>query len=520
MSKFARQYSTPVVPVSDTRTALGGQGFTRSAKEELFFLGIANAVGEHNFHEAADVRDKRFRDLIHQVTKEDPQWVRSFGAWLRGSALMRSASVVVACEYVAAGGEKGREVVRDVIQRADEPAEILSYWMANHGRKIPQPIKRGVADAVLGQFNERNTLRYDGANTPMRFGDVIELVHPKPRDVTQSALFKHLIDRRHGRDGEIDSLLTTMSKDRQLQGLPESERRASLSQAIEAGWSWERLAGWLPGGMDAQAWEAVIPNMGAMALVRNLRNFDQAGISVPVREQVIAKITDAEEIRKSRQFPFRFLSAWKNVQSMHWGPALETAVDLSTQNVPHFKGRTLVLIDVSGSMEWATIGNGRSSNRGQAPVRWEAAALFGLAVAKRSEAADVFTFSNGPIKPVAFNRNDSVLRGVDVVRRQIGGGTNVRQAMLDGWRLGRDHGKTPDRILILTDEQTGFGPGHEQLADGIKVPVFTFNLAGYRAATNPQWRNFTTLGGLSDAMFAVLPHLERGHGDRWPWEVS
>ena len=31
--------------------------------------------------------------------------------------------------------------------------------------------------------------------------------------------------------------------------------------------------------MDAEAWEAVIPSMGVMALVRNLRNFDQAGIA-------------------------------------------------------------------------------------------------------------------------------------------------------------------------------------------------------------------------------------------------
>jgi hypothetical protein len=512
MSKFAKQYAVPATPVADTRTALGGEGFSRSAKEELFFLGIANAVGENTFHEAADVRDKRFSDLIHEVTKEDPAWVRSFGKWLRSSGLMRSASVVVACEYVAAGGEKGRELVRDVIQRADEPAEVLSYWMGVHGRKIPAAVKRGVADATLMQYNERNTLRYDGQGQAMRFGDVIELTHPKPRDVTQSALFRHLIDRRHNRDGEIDTLLTTMINDANLQRLPEAERRDALGRAIAAGWSWERLAGWLPGGMDAQAWESVIPNMGAMALVRNLRNFDQADISKDARRVVEDKLTDQEEIRRSRQFPIRFLSAWKNVASLHWGSALETAVDLSTANIPHFKGRTLVLIDVSGSMMGPLLSNSRG--RGESPIRWEAAALFGLAIAKRSDAADVFTFATQE-KPVQFHKNDSVLRGVEVVRRQIGGGTDVRGAMLRQYKPG-----VHDRVLVLTDEQTGWGHSHQDVVDAIRVPVTTFNLAGYRAASQPQHKNFVTLGGLSDAMFQVLPYLHRGHGDAWPWNVT
>jgi hypothetical protein len=52
------------------------------------------------------------------------------------------------------------------------------------------------------------------------------------------------------------------------------------------------LSGWLPGGMDAQAWEAVIPSMGVMALVRCPRNFDQAANSDLAVEAVIAKITD------------------------------------------------------------------------------------------------------------------------------------------------------------------------------------------------------------------------------------
>jgi hypothetical protein len=105
--------------------------------------------------------------------------------------------------------------------------------------------------------------------------------------------------------------------DLELQTLPEAQRRAVLTASVNgggsttplqrAGWSWERLSGWLPGGMDAAAWEAVIPQMGFMALLRNLRNFDEAKISDSARKYVVDKLSDPEEVAKSRQFPFRFL---------------------------------------------------------------------------------------------------------------------------------------------------------------------------------------------------------------------
>ena len=65
-----------------------------------------------------------------------------------------------------------------------------------------------------------------------------------------------------------------------LMALPVQDRRAVLDQPERlsaAGMTWESLAGWLQGPLDAAAWQAVIPSMGYMALLRNLRNFDDAG---------------------------------------------------------------------------------------------------------------------------------------------------------------------------------------------------------------------------------------------------
>src|SRR5436190_730379 len=114
---------------------------------------------------------------------------------------MRSAAVVMAAEYVAAGGRCGRSVIARALRRPDEPAELVGYWLAAHGRALPMPVKRGVADAARRLYSERAALRYDGLSRQIRMADVIELAHPAPRDEQQSALFKFLLDRRHHDDG-------------------------------------------------------------------------------------------------------------------------------------------------------------------------------------------------------------------------------------------------------------------------------------------------------------------------------
>src|SRR5213075_2352762 len=120
-----------------------------------------------------------------------------------------------------------------------------------------------------------------------------------------------LLGRRHHDDAIADpAVLPLLAASAQLDAVPVYQRRSVLrgrgpAALADAGYSWERLSGWLPGGMDAEAWETVVGSMGVMALVRNLRNFDQAGISEAGIDKVIAKITDADEAAPARLFPYQ-----------------------------------------------------------------------------------------------------------------------------------------------------------------------------------------------------------------------
>ncbi|HEX2244543.1 MAG TPA: TROVE domain-containing protein [Gammaproteobacteria bacterium] len=522
MSKFNRVNTRPNVTsavqtaaVSTARTHQGGPGYARDAKSELFILAVSNMVSEGTFYESGNARDDRYAQLVRQVAVEDLDWTTKFLAWLRDEANMRSASLVGALEAVHArlsakahGGN--RQLVASVLRRADEPGEALAYWTATFGRPIPSAVDRGINDAVLSLYNERNLIKYDTASHGFRFADVIELTRAKPSAAWQSDLFKYAIDRRHNREFAASDALSMIHRNRALLAMPVNERRKLLetqgaefaTTLREAGMTWEGLAGWLQGPMDAKAWEAIIPSMGYMALLRNLRNFDEAGISAETASFVMNKLANPEEVARSRQFPFRFLSAYRN-SHVRWHGALETAIQLSLSNVPALDGTTLILVDQSGSM-FTPISNKSTV------LQSEQAAVFGAALALRGEKVDLVQYGSGSAL-VNFRRGDALLQIAN--RFTSMGGTNTAEAV-------NRHYNNHSRVILVTDEQAGsyyYKDPFTQIPQN--VPTYTWNLVGYKHGHAPSGANNRhTFGGMTDNAFKMIPLLESTKRAGWPWE--
>jgi hypothetical protein len=502
-----------------TLTHEGGVAYERAPESDLFLLAATNMVGEDTFYEGATERDARYVDLIHQVTATNPVFIGGsdpeggkvgLAQYLRQTMLMRSAAVVMAAEYVAAGGPGGRSVVKRALQRPDEPAEMVGYWLATHGRNLPMAVKRGVADAIRRLYTERAVLRYDGLSRQVRMADVIELTHPAPKGARQSALFRWLLDRRHHDDARADpAVLPVLANAAALEAVPAADRRAVLRQRgpaalAEAGFSWERLSGWLPGGMDAEAWESVIPSMGVMALVRNLRNFDQAGIAEVAVEAVIAKITDPAEVAKARLFPYQVWAAYAHAPSDNWKRGLGRTLDLTVANIPALDG-TLVVIDTSYSMTDTV------SNRSKL-TRVDVAAIMAMATAKRAADVDVVIYGEGNAR-VRGLAGTSVLSGVQRIVDLVG---SVGHATYGHTAIARHFDpKRHRRVVVFTDDQQ-HDSGHIRL-DHVPL-VYTFNLAGYRPSALPAGdRGRYTLGGFTDATFTAMKVLEDGHDAEWPF---
>jgi hypothetical protein len=550
-----------VIRTTDERTTTheGGAAWVREPRSDLFLLAVTNMVGEDTFYEKAGDRDLRFRNLVRQCAVQHPDWTAKFIGWLRGEANMRSAAVVAAAEYAharrdeAGTGRTGtdyptptiptRKVVASALQRPDEPGELLAYWTANYGvNHLSMPVRRGIGDAMIRMGNERNYLKYGNAESaafPWR--RVLDLTHPGDRpgsaqNITgpwQHDLFSYVVTAPHVPGLEIPQSLGMMRARADLMALPVPDRRGVLlsddgpGRLAAAGMTWESLAGWLQGPMDAKAWEAIIPSMGVMALIRNLRNFDEAKVSDRVAAQVCAKISDPNEVARSRQFPYRWLSAYTQAPSLRWGHALEQALTHATANIPLLDGKTLVLVDTSSSMQ--------NTVSGKSKIRHvDIGALIGIALAYRGCNVDLYGFADGVFKH-EITPGGSMLRDIAAFTNRIGEVGHGTQTIGAVEATFKGH----DRVIVVTDGQAfaagGYGYGVYGRQLGIMptrvksvseavpstVAMFGINTTGYAPSmldTSAKLR--FEVGGFSDKVFTMFACAVAGAGDRWPWDQS
>lgn len=525
----------PVTTTGETTTYEGGRAWVRDTVSELVLLAVVNMVGEDTFYESGEDRDSRFAVLCREAAVTQPVDYLDFLRWLRSEANMRSASLVAAAEGTKARLDAGldpfevelpdrverrltgpRAFIDAVLQRPDEPSEFLAYWVGHYGRNLPQPVKRGLSDAAARMYSERSLLKYDTEAHSVRFGDVLELAHVKARAPWQGDLFTYALHRRHGYSEQVPESLTMVLENQRLRA--DKSAAAIATDWLDpevlrgAGMTWEDVLSALGGKVDkAKLWEAMIPNMGIMALIRNLRNFDQSGVSDKVAQVVVSKLMDPEQIAKSRQFPYRFLSAYKAAPSLRWGHALETALKHSMVNVPEFSGRTLVMVDTSASM--------RNGVSGKSDIRHvDVAALVGLTFAHRSKGAvDVIGFADNAFR-FPLTRGGSVLKDMTEFDRNIGRvghGTNTvaaLQATYDGH----------DRVVICHDGQYGnFAYAWPTLSTSLpaNVPLFSIDTSGYsKSAIDTSKSNRYEVGGFSDKLFTMIRLLDSGRSAKWPWQ--
>lgn len=538
MSKFNSKSvkATTSSPVKTTgeraRTAMGGNGYLRDEKSELYLLAVTNMVGEKAFHEDASRRDSRYNVLVRSVAKADGAWICGFVGWLRTEGAMRSASLVMAAEAVHERTQNGlteynEDIVLAAIRRADEPGEFMAYWFANFGKAMPKTVRRALGEAAQRTYSEYGWLKYDSAKNGIRFADVLRQVHVKPRDSYREKLHQVILDDyRYGEPkGDLDGLETIQANRKWRKKLAKAEKKGDYSKLLDpqfvrdAGLTWEDVMSALGSKVDKKlVWESVIPSMGYMALLRNLRNFDQANVGDETVDKVIAFLTDEEKVKRSGVFPMQIHAAYRETSSLRWGYALEKATRLALSNVPVLRDRTLILVDTSSSM------NEPFSKDGSVK-RWDAAVLFGLALAQRCDKVEVVSFSSAQkywgdapgakTKTFDLKAGEAVLKAVDRWKSDgffLGGGTDTVGAI-------RKHYAGHDRVVIITDEQMGVSPMSVSRAVPGGVPLHTFNLAGYKVAHGESGiRNRFTVGGLTDKSFRQIALAEDGANARWPWE--
>ncbi|MGB6385974.1 MAG: TROVE domain-containing protein [Terriglobales bacterium] len=337
------------------------------------------------------------------------------------------------------------ETLEHVIQRADELTEFVAIYWKDGRVPLSAQVKKGLAAAFL-KFDEYQLAKYDRGG-PIKLRDVLFLSHAKPRDAAQASVWKKLV---WGRLATPDTWEVALS----------SSGKGSTADKREA---WERLLR--------------ERKLGALALLRNLRSMREAGVDESL---VLAALG---VMNTSRVLPFRFLAVAR--YAPQWEETLEPMMLKAVAEQPKLEGRTVVLVDVSGSM------NAPLSHRSEMQ---RADAAYGLAVLIREicEKVTVYSFSDRVVK-VPARRGFALRDAIDASQRHSG--TLLGNAV--EWLNKNEH---YDHLIVITDEQA-----HDRVPSP-KGNGYVINVASYKNGVG--YSKWTHIDGWSESVVEYIRALE------------
>lgn len=500
MSKLNQKIASPKIEIAVS--ANGNVQVAKSQAQTFFETLVGHMYGKDQYYKSNDdVVARLYTDIVSLVKAGKLDYIANVILYARTEVFMRSIPVLATVYFAKALRETKRnfpqlrQLVSAVIQRADQVTDMYAVALEVFGdkRKVPMAIKRGVSDA-MNKFTEYHFGKYN-REAGVTFKDIVRIVHPEPTTDAQSEVFKKILENRLAVPYTWETELSMNGQ------LPKAEQKSK-----------------------AQLWAELVQSgkLGYMALLRNLRNIIESGANVT--SEVAARISDKEQILRSKQLPFSFLKAFDVIKDaptqLKW--AVSSALNTSCENVPALGKNVWIIVDGSGSMLGsAAYGRGRSSETiGDCPFR--TAAVFCAALVKSSKSATnvAVTIFSDNAKMVNLNPNDAATTIVDKLTGMVqGGGTNLQAALDMKNKLGFE----PDTVVILSDMEvkslsTGEYSGWSSHGRSSTVANISkmFDKSTYKVAVNlasgvstpvPKEHGFIQLAGFSERIFALIPEL-------------
>lgn len=425
-------------------TAEGAPAKRISALQQLRRSVMSSLLWEKGFYVDGNEIAERVKELVAQVSPED---VVELAAEAREDYKLRHMPLLLLRELARHPKLKDRpqllsRAIARVCQRADEPAELLALYWAEGRTPISKQVRRGLGWAMR-RFNEYELAKYNREGA-IRLRDVLFMTRPEPKDEEQAELWKKLA---------ADVLKTPDTWETELSA--GKDKKVTFTRLIKEG------------------------KLGYLALLRNLRNMAQSGVDDELVKNAILARRGADKV-----LPFRFIAAAKAA------PQYENALDIALQRqleaADQLPGKTIVLVDVSGSMNAALSGKSDMN-------RLDAAC--GVAIVAREMSANcrVFAFSTEVAEIPA--RRGMALR--DAISTSMPhSSTYLGQAIATISKFPHD------RLIVITDEQS---------ADAVPNPVaaksYMINIASDRNGVG--YGKWIHLDGFSEAVIRFIQEYER-----------
>jgi len=455
----------------------GGLAFLTDPETELYLRSCVTLF-EPKYYTGSGQQLQEMKALIHKC---DPEFVLKLAYYIRTKMYIRSAPIVLLAEastmyFENPDEEKSmvREYTPRIIQRADEITELVAYWINEIGegskKNFPNALKKGISDA-MNKFDAYAYGKYN-RKTAVTLKDVIQIVHPKPNTKEQSELYRKILD------GELESPDTW-------------EVKISTE------------------GASADTWNEISTKMGIMALIRNIRNFEKHEATQAI-ERVKEVLRNEEQVRNSKQLPFRWFSASKHTRDVVVRDLLYQAMETSVQDLERLPGKTAILVDNSGSMHMSL------SQRSM--VRYiDACGILSAIAHQICDESMVIPFGT-EARQIFLSAHDSILtKANQLINTNVGHATFAYRA----FEVINNSNFVPDRVILLSDmqcyEETGWGitvsvaeMWEKMRRENPNAMLYSIDMAGYGTSQVRQNEGAVLLSGWSDRVFEFVSRFEKG----------
>ena len=411
-----------------------------SAEKQLTRMVLASMLWEKNFY----LDGKTHADIVKSLVKQvQPERVAVLAMAARDRFKLRHIPLLLTRE-LARIGKLTSDTLTQVIQRPDEMGEFMSLYWSEGKTPVSNQVKKGLAGAFV-KFNEYALAKWDKNSAAVSLRDVMFISHPKPQNPEQEALFKRVANQE---------LVTPDTWETQLSS--GADKKETFSRLMSE------------------------KKLGALAFLRNLRNMVEAGIS---EDEIRAY---ALTVDAARVLPFRYIAAARIVPQFE--NMLEAMMFRSLAGMEKLPGKTLLMVDVSGSMFGCKVSLKSDLDR------FDAAAALAMLCKEKCESLDIFSFSTGVARVAP--RSGFALREA-IHNSQDHGGTDLGSSLRQV-----NNGYGYDRVIVITDEQS--------YTRTQNIPVknaYLLNVGAYENGVNHEvW---TTITGFSEAVFDYIVESEK-----------
>jgi len=430
-----------------------------SVPDQLRRSVLSCLLWDNTFYESGESIENRISRLANEC---DPKVVSYLAIEARSKYKLRSVPLVLANELAKKGGHIVGQTLGNIIQRPDEITKFMSMYWKNGKTPISKQVKKGLATAFT-KFNEYQLAKWNREGA-INLRDIMFLVHPKPVTADMANTWKRLADKE---------LITPDTWEVGLSAAKTPEDKKNI---------WERLLS--------------ERKLGGLALLKNLRNMTTVGVD---RQLIINALRN---INVERILPYRFVTATKFAKT--YEEYLEGAMYRCLDGRERIKGKTVLLVDVSGSMDdiigkrlpWHTPIDSNATTRLDTAI--------GLAILLKflCEDISIYTFSQNTVK--IGNDFSGFNLGNKISKSQIHGGTYFGRSVSEVLR----QEKKFDRIIAITDEQS-----HDNIDVSIPGKGYIMNVAPYEHGIDHD-ASWTRITGFSESVIDWMIENERP-SDNW-----